>query len=64
MDPETRLADAIEGRSQRRPDGKLALRCEDAFALAKEYSVPLETIGRLCNENGVRIAACQLGCFA
>jgi len=64
MDSEAKLVQALERRCQQRPDGKLALRCEDAFALAKEFAVPVATVGQLCNENGVKIVACQLGCFA
>jgi hypothetical protein len=46
------------------PDGKPTLRCEDAFALAARFAVPVETLGRICNERGIKIVHCQLGCFA
>lgn len=45
-------------------EGKATLRCEDAFALAARFAVPVEMIGRLCNERGIKIVHCQLGCFA
>ena len=45
-------------------EGKPTLRCEEAFALAARFAVPVETLGRLCNERGIKIVHCQLGCFA
>ncbi len=39
------------------------LTCEKAHVLAKELNVPLRELGALCNELGIKIAACQLGCF-
>jgi hypothetical protein len=56
--------DALERRCARREDGTLILRCEDALALATAFAVPVETVGRLCNERGVKIVQCQLSCFA
>jgi hypothetical protein len=39
------------------------LTCAQAHALAEELRVSLGEIGALCNELGIKIAACQLGCF-
>ena len=64
MDSETRLIEALTRRCGRRPDGTPSLACEDAFALAVEFAVPVAELGRLCNEHGIRIVHCQLGCFA
>ena len=44
-------------------DGRLTLRCGEAFTLAEKHGVPLAEIGRLCNENHIKIVGCQLGCF-
>lgn len=44
-------------------DGKKRLPCAEAFRLAEEHGVGRGKVGRLCNEQGVRIAHCQLGCF-
>lgn len=44
-------------------DGKKRLPCAEAFRLAEEYGVGRGQVGRLCNEQGVKIAHCQLGCF-
>ncbi len=41
----------------------LKLSCKKAFILAAEVGVPLAEVGKTCNELGVKIAGCQLGCF-
>lgn len=41
--------------------GKLA--CKRAFELASELGVGPREVGQAANEAGVKIAACQLGCF-
>jgi len=46
-----------------RSDGKKTLSCAQAFRIHREHGVALKDIGRMCNENGIRICACQLGCF-
>ena len=42
-------------------DGKLS--CEAAHSIGKELNVPLQEIGKLCNELKIKISSCQLGCF-
>jgi hypothetical protein len=44
-------------------DGRVTLRCSDAFQIADSLSASLAEIGQICNENGIRIVQCQLGCF-
>ncbi len=39
------------------------LSCKEAFAIAGEYGVDTAIIGRICNEQKIRITCCQLGCF-
>ncbi len=39
------------------------LSCERAHDLAREVGVSLTEIGAVCNELGIRISQCQLGCF-
>jgi hypothetical protein len=39
------------------------LSCAKAFHLAQEYEAKLAEIGRICNDNNVKICKCQLGCF-
>ena len=44
-------------------DGKQKLTCAKAFQLAEKNSVTLKEIGDCCNDNKIKIAKCQLGCF-
>jgi hypothetical protein len=44
-------------------DGKKKLTCGKAFQIAQKHSVSLKEIGDSCNDNKVKIAKCQLGCF-
>jgi hypothetical protein len=37
--------------------------CEDAFRIARDLDVPLADVGRTCNELGLKVMQCQLGCF-
>jgi len=50
-------------RAAREVDGRKVLSCSEAFELAEKLSLSRQAIGVLCNETGVRIVACQLGCF-
>jgi hypothetical protein len=63
-DQSVALDQALAQTCGRNPDGNATLRCEDAFALAARFAVPVETIGRICNERGIKVVRCQLGCFA
>jgi len=42
-------------------DGKIA--CHTALALAEELGVSPRDIGAAANQEKIKIAACQLGCF-
>lgn len=46
---------------KRAQDGKIA--CRQCFEVAQECNASLKVIGDVCNENEIRIRACQLGCF-
>ncbi len=39
------------------------LSCEVAHKLAEEHGIKLNDIGAVCNEDNIRIFACELGCF-
>ncbi|MBW6464608.1 MAG: hypothetical protein ACNA7Z_05090 [Dethiobacteria bacterium] len=41
----------------------LKLPCSKAFAIASEVKVPVAEVGKICNETGIKIVSCQLGCF-
>jgi hypothetical protein len=44
-------------------DGREILACAKAFQIAKKFSIGVREVGDLCNEEGIKIAHCQLGCF-
>jgi hypothetical protein len=44
-------------------DGKKKLACKKAFELSEEFGISLHDITRCCNQNDIKIYACQLGCF-
>jgi len=44
-------------------DGKKTMSCVLAFRVHREHGIALAEIGRICNEHGVKIRNCQLGCF-
>jgi hypothetical protein len=64
MNPTDQLRDDLSKRLTSRADGKPALRCGDAFDLARIHGIPLSDVGDLCNEQEIKIVQCQLGCFA
>jgi TolB-like protein len=51
----------LEGAVER--EGRKVLSCARAFEIHRRHHVPLAEIGRICDENDIRIHACQLGCF-
>lgn len=60
MDKKEELADAV----LRAADGeRKRLTCAKAFELAQNHEAELAEIGRICNQNNVKICKCQLGCF-
>jgi hypothetical protein len=44
-------------------DGRQVLACAKAFKLAADAGVPPADVGRICNEEKIKIVGCQLGCF-
>jgi hypothetical protein len=42
-------------------DGQAA--CKTLLAVANRLGVPPRRVGQACNEVGVKVRACQLGCF-
>ncbi|HZD60884.1 MAG TPA: hypothetical protein VE439_10600 [Anaerolineae bacterium] len=48
----------IEGASK---DKRIS--CTVARKVAEELDVPVRTVGDACNELGIKIYACELGCF-
>ena len=37
--------------------------CAEAFKVVRDLEVPIAEVGRACNELGIKIVHCQLGCF-
>jgi len=46
---------------KRAQDGGIA--CRQCFEIAKECDTSLKLVGEVCTGKGVKIRACQLGCF-
>jgi len=42
---------------------KKCLACSDASKIAEALKISLTEVGKLCNEHGIKIMSCQLGCF-
>jgi hypothetical protein len=55
---EKRVVDAAVLRA-----GKKKLSCAKAKKLSQEHAISLKEIGNICNRHGIKIVACQLGCF-
>jgi hypothetical protein len=63
MKSQEELTQAVVGRSKER-NGRKTLTCAEAFQLAAEMGVEVIRIGRICNEQDIRLCGCQLGCFS
>lgn len=44
-------------------EGKKIFTCAQAFKLLQEHNISLKEIGEVCNQHGIKIIDCQLGCF-
>lgn len=53
-----RLAEAVQRAAR---DGRLP--CARALELAHELKVPPARVGEMADRLGIKIVACQLGCF-
>ncbi len=56
------LKKAVEAEAKN-VDGKLKISCTSALALAEKLNMLPSKIGKMCDELGIKISACQLGCF-
>jgi hypothetical protein len=59
---DSELLALIRSRTREVP-GRVEIDCEAALALAARSGRSPGEIGKLCNDNAIRICACQLGCF-
>ena len=62
MDKSEELISAILERAQE-IDGIKKLACAEAHKLAREFQVETIEVGRICDEQSIRICKCQLGLF-
>ena len=62
MGKKEELINAVLKRAQE-SDGKKKLTCAEAFELSQKFETEIIEIGRICNQNNIRICKCQLGCF-
>ncbi|MCF7790569.1 MAG: hypothetical protein K9L78_00440 [Victivallales bacterium] len=61
-DRTNRLKSAIkEGINEE--EGKKYLTCGKAHQISKKQNITLKELGNYCNQNGIKIIKCQLGCF-
>jgi len=63
MKSQEELTKAVLERS-REANGRRTLTCAQALSLAAELGVKPVEIGRICNQENVRLGSCQLGCFS
>lgn len=62
MSSNEELVAAVKAAAGER-EGRAVLSCSAAFKIAEELSVPVAAVGKTCNEIGVKVIHCQLGCF-
>ena len=55
------MQQVIDRVKQEALNGRLP--CKRAFDIAEELGVPPRKVGEAADEAGVKITACQLGCF-
>ncbi|MFW6161267.1 MAG: hypothetical protein ACODAJ_00775 [Planctomycetota bacterium] len=58
MTVDERVAEAVRAAAE---DGRLA--CAEALAIAERLEVEPRAVGEAANRLGIKIVACQLGCF-
>jgi hypothetical protein len=63
MKSQEELAGIVRERSQE-VDGRRTLTCAQALSLAGELGLEPREIGRICNQEKIRLGSCQLGCFS
>jgi len=63
MKSQEELTKAVLERS-REANGRRTLTCAQALSLAAELGVKPVEIGRICNQENIRLGSCQLGCFS
>ncbi len=49
--------------AQESNDGHKTLPCAKAFEISRQHGIALNRIGKICDQEGVKLTACRLGCF-
>jgi len=44
-------------------DDRIFIKCSNAFKAAEELNISVTEMGKLCNQNKIKVLGCQLGCF-
>lgn len=44
-------------------DDRKVIKCANAFKAAEELGISVGEVGKLCNNNKIKMMGCQLGCF-
>ena len=63
MELDEKVVAAVLACSQE-ANGRRSLTCAEAFRIAAELDVEAAEVRRLCDQEGIRICSCQLGCFS
>ncbi len=63
MKSDEELVAAVLARSKE-TEGRRSLTCVEALGLAAELGVEAGEVGRICDQQEIRICRCQLGCFS
>ena len=63
MKSQEELTKVVLDRSKE-ADGRRTLTCAQALSLAAELGVEPKQIGRICDQEKIRLGGCQLGCFS
>lgn len=63
MKSDEKLVAAVLARSKE-TDGRKSLTCAEALSVAADLDVDAAQIGRICDQQKIRICSCQLGCFS
>lgn len=53
--------DLIAKLQEKCPNGKIS--CTEAREMAEKMDITLKDMGKLCDQAGIKIFSCELGCF-
>ncbi len=53
--------DVLKKLEETCPEKKIT--CSDARRLAGEWEIDARELGKICDQAGIKIVACELGCF-